>query len=141
MKKIGVSELAEVATCERRVFLKARYGERTNKSREVARSKGILVHDAAYRQRHPEVSKQVRTPAGDKRCFVATCLYGENGSETVALRAFRDSTLRQSSLGRASIWLYYRTSPTLVRAMELQPWLKRPVDAIVRIVLKAIAKP
>jgi hypothetical protein len=51
----------------------------------------------------------------DRRCYIATHVYGEDASETEALRRWRDEVLRQTALGRLATVLYYRISPALVR--------------------------
>ena len=62
--------------------------------------------------------------ASDRRCFVATSLYGLDDPRTEALRAFRDRSLMPSAAGRALVSAYYRTSPALVSVLDRAPALR-----------------
>jgi cold shock CspA family protein len=46
-------------------------------------------------------------------CFVASAVYGADSQEVAALRRFRDSTLRRTTLGRMFIAAYYKVSPAM----------------------------
>ncbi|HOY67518.1 MAG TPA: hypothetical protein PLP29_11545 [Candidatus Ozemobacteraceae bacterium] len=61
-------------------------------------------------------------------CFVATRLFGEDAPETVALRRFRDGTLRRSLPGRIAISWYRRVGPSLARVSPGCPILE-PIRA------------
>ncbi len=51
-------------------------------------------------------------------CFVATAAYGDiNHPSVVALRAFRDDVMLQSSVGRLLVNTYYRVSPPLANVI------------------------
>jgi len=69
-------------------------------------------------------------------CFIATACFGTPMSkEVIVLTRFRDSKLLPTSLGRAFIEFYYKTSPPIasyLKKNEHAAWL-------VRQVLKAIA--
>jgi hypothetical protein len=69
-------------------------------------------------------------------CFVATATYGdEDFVEVQFLRAFRDSILSRSRLGRAFIWVYYHLGPHAAYIVERVPILKsiarRMLDQVV----------
>ena len=56
-------------------------------------------------------------------CYVATCVYGSYDCPQLwTLRRFRDNVLSTSWYGRTFIWLYYATSPTLVKWFGKAKW-------------------
>ena len=70
-------------------------------------------------------------------CYIATMVYGDyNHPQVLALRNYRDNTLRKSYVGRLFISFYYKYSPTLVNMMEG----KKAVNKIIRIILDNILK-
>lgn len=107
MHKVRISELAEVATCQRRVYLRGKIGQRETEEQAAAKERGNVLHDLAYKQSHPEQGSQ------DRRCFIATSVYGSDAWQTQLLRDFRDSRLRKSRVGTVFISIYYFTSPTI----------------------------
>ncbi len=122
--KTRISELADVATCQRRVYLRAKYGEKETAAQSVARSRGIELHDRAERQSRPDDHSQ------DKRCYIATAVYGAEAWQTQALRDFRDTSLMKSRVGQGVVWMYYRLSPPLARAAAHSSWLGKAGRAI-----------
>lgn len=71
-----------------------------------------------------------------KGCFVATSVYGdEDFIEVQFLRAYRDTVLRRSALGRIAIRLYYRFGPYLAAIVERNAAVKtvarRALDRVV----------
>lgn len=110
-----------MATCERRVYLRAKYGDRETRAQRQAKDRGTMLHDLAYQQSRPD------GPARDKRCFVATCVYGQDAWETELLREFRDRRLGSWAGGRLLTRVYYRVSPGVVGVLEKWPGLKTPV--------------
>ncbi|MDR1314496.1 MAG: hypothetical protein LBQ12_12600 [Deltaproteobacteria bacterium] len=76
--------------------------------------------------------------AKDRRCFVATEIYGDPGApEVVALRRFRDNSLMASRAGRALVRAYYALGPAIAGRLAKAPRLKRlarrALDALLRI--------
>ncbi len=66
------------------------------------------------------------TRVSDRRCFVASAVYGLDDPRTDALRAFRDRSLMPSTAGRALVSAYYRASPSLVSVLDRVPALRSP---------------
>lgn len=77
----------------------------------------------------------------DGGCFVATRVFGETHPDTVFLRQFRDSVLKQSLPGRVFIRLYKRVGPTLAELPGRSPIYEicRLLIAGITRLLKAIA--
>lgn len=95
-------------------------------------SKGAIQARARGEQKHEILNRK----AEDKRCYVATHLYGQEDERTLLLRAFRDSTLKRSLPGQLFIKIYYLMSPAFVvlarRYPALDKCLKLVVDPIVK---------
>ena len=43
-RRVGASELAQMAVCERRVLLKHRFGKRNSEQRRIAMQQGQVIH-------------------------------------------------------------------------------------------------
>lgn len=73
----------------------------------------------------------------DKRCFIASQVYGGEAWQTNAFRAWRDQTLMPSAAGRAAVRLYYAVSPSIARALARWPaaasLVRRALDRILLI--------
>jgi hypothetical protein len=96
---------------------------------KISRTIGIPLTQSG-RQR-----KVGRIMTGGK-CFVATACYGNADHPDVALlRAFRDTLLRHSTLGRRFIAWYYAYGPPFAALIEKRPRFR----AVFRVVIGAIA--
>lgn len=95
-----------------------------SKRAAAARIKGDRKHDALNRR------------AEDRRCYVASHLYGIDDCRTNMLRTFRDNRLKHSLPGKLFIAFYYRLSPTLVvlaqKSTLVEKALGSAVDKIVK---------
>jgi len=69
---------------------------------------------------------------------VVTFLLGRNQRQVSTLRQFRDKILRQTPEGQEIIQLYYKWSPTIVKAMEENEELKQAAKTIIDGVLPVI---
>ena len=103
--EVTAKEMAEMGFCEKRIQLARLYGEQVTHEQQKDRARGQLAH-----QRYLEDGLSSR---GDRRCFVATCVFGQDALETQVLRQYRDAVLLRCRLGRWIVGLYYRTSPSL----------------------------
>lgn len=128
---IPISEIGEVGICERRVYLRKKYGLRTSQEREARLDRGTKIHEAAYQQSTPDEKR------ADKRCFIATAVYGADAVETEHLRSVRDKILMQSAFGRIVVRLYYAASPGIARACDKSGALKHIARAILNVLVKA----
>lgn len=62
-------------------------------------------------------------PKKDDGCYIATAVYGSYDCPQVwTLRRFRDTVLKQNVFGKAFVKIYYKTSPTLVKAFGNYKW-------------------
>lgn len=98
---VSASDAGRAAFCPH--YLELQYkGVAVSTAANVARQKGNAAHDA--------LNKQVE----DKRCFIASYLYGVDDRRTVRLRKFRDGYLTNCWSGRMFISVYYRLSPLII---------------------------
>jgi hypothetical protein len=92
--------------------------------------------------KNPGVIKQFLKMSSETRprCFIATSAFESPlATEVQCLRYFRDSTLRKSSLGRKFIYFYYKTSPSLAACLDRHAWIKPPVRATLRALIKCVS--
>jgi hypothetical protein len=98
---VSASDIGMAAKCGHYLELK-RMGVLPSKQATLARARGDEAHQT--------LNKVVE----DKRCYVASHLYGEDHHVTDFLRHYRDHHLSRNWYGRAFIKVYYSLSPTLV---------------------------
>lgn len=111
--EVTAKELAEMGFCEKRVQLADLYGEQVTPEQQRARARGQAAH-----QRYLEDGM---ASARDRRCFVATCVFGPDALETQLLRAYRDTVLLRGRWGRWMVTVYYWSAPTMCRVLERSP--------------------
>ena len=114
------SELAQIVRCERKFVYRAALGARDNPYTARRRREGDIEH-----ARHDREVKQFARQSEDRRCFVASAVYGANAPETRLLRQYRDQVLRRTWLGRRIIQGYYRIGPTLAAWVVQYPGVSR----------------
>ena len=116
--------------CEKRVLLAHLYGPRLTLEQQRSVERGRRAHE----QYHREGLTSAATGA-DRRCFVATCLYGDAAWQTEALRRYRDDVLLRRRSGRWLVRAYYAIAPAACRLLARVPWLKAPARAVVGMLL------
>lgn len=120
---VSASDVGRASYCPHYLELKHK-GAKPSAEAIVAREKGEEAHE------------QLNKDANDRRCYIASHLYGIDDPRTNLLRNFRDSCLLKYFLGRAFISTYYLASPTLVslsrRIILLDVILRGMVDFLVR---------
>lgn len=71
----------------------------------------------------------------DKRCFIASQVYGGEAWQTNTLRAWRDRVLMPRAVCRVAVRLYYAVSPGIARVLERWPraagLVRRALDRLV----------
>jgi hypothetical protein len=121
MRQISATELAKMGKCDRQVYLDHHHGEDTSLT---------ATYIKRGNQEHEQFNRQLS--GKDKRCFIATAVFGIDAIETNILRQFRDEHLMPYSPGRIFTSLYYRTSPYVVILIEKYPVLMIPIRAVLR---------
>jgi len=123
-KTVSATELAQMGVCERLVVFEHRHGQRRARNQRASIRRGLDEHDRFYRE-------AVRLSERKGRCYIATLAFGP-GSETAALRRFRDRILRPHPIGRRLIVAYYRTAPAICTVLEHCPSLQAIVKTVLR---------
>lgn len=132
---VSAKELAQMGFCEKRVQLAHRHGERLTVEQLRSVDRGRKAHDRFYRE---GVAAAAATTSADRRCFVATCLYGDKAWQTETLRRFRDQILVRYQLGRRMVAVYYAVAPDMCRLLVWLPWLRPPARAIVGALVRVV---
>lgn len=96
----------------------------------AARARGEAEHARRQRLLQPLEGTALPTRAQDRRCFVASVVYGPDAMQTHALRAWRDRALVPHWAGRVLVRLYYRASPPVARWLERHPRCQRGVRVV-----------
>lgn len=92
--------------------------------------------------RNPDVIKSfISTATKEKpRCFIATSAFnGSANYEVQFLRSFRDHYLLKTFFGQKFVHLYYLISPSIACAIDKHTYLKAPVRALLRAVIKCVS--
>lgn len=102
-----ITDIVGTVYCEQKVLF--------DRARGDARPLPVRAKAAGGTFEHLRFQVEGRTRAAmDRRCFIATVIYGPDAAETNFLRAWRDRVLLPSLAGRAFVRCYYALSPWLV---------------------------
>ena len=121
--RLWASELAQFARCEQKALFER--GRNVPRSLEEKRrlGEGAAVHATLHRDAI-STDRLVEVSAADRRCFIASVVYGADAPETQVLRAVRDRVFLRSPFGTALVSLYYALSPGAARWLERRPWVR-----------------
>lgn len=126
-RKVTASQLAELSFCEMKVRLCALHGDRDTPVSRKLRADGTKEHERFHREvlaHHNKTVYEKNRIARDRRCFIATAVYGSDDPRTEELRNFRDDRLVKAVWGRWLVSVYYAVSPPLAYLLTLAPWLR-----------------
>jgi len=132
---ISATSLATLGLCEHQLGLTLRHGDhKATAQQEVFIARGNVAHERSLHAARA-------TPRGavtDRRCFIATAVYGPEAEQTNALRAWRDRVLMATRRGRLLIRIYYRLSPRVVHVLDRHPsWMplvRRLLDRLAEVI-------
>lgn len=127
---VSASAAGRAAFCGKSVELQARGASVSEKARK-ARIKGEKEHD--------RFNAEIKSQTADRRCFIASHVYGIDDPRTEALRRFRDSRLMPSKPGRLLVRIYYALSPAAVRMCKRCSVLDSMARRVVAAVLTCIS--
>jgi len=134
--RLWASELAQFTRCEQKALFER--GKNVRRSLEEKRrlGEGAAVHAALHRDAI-STDRLVEVSAADRRCFIASVVYGADAPETLVLRVVRDRVFLRSRFGTALVRLYYALSPIAARQLETRPWaralVRRVLDRLLRL--------
>lgn len=122
---VSASDVGRAAFCPHYLELKNK-GASVNKQAEFARKQGDIKHDAFNQD------------AEDKRCYIASYLYGIDDPRTNSLRQFRDNWLLKFWPGKYLVNLYYALSPHLINCSRhnrtIHYCMRKTIDHVVNLV-------
>lgn len=114
--------------CERRVLLAHLHGEQTTPTQQASVRRGLAAHQQYYEQGMEAVPS-------DRRCFIATCVFGESAPQTLVLRSLRDAVLLPRWWGRLAVSLYYRIAPAACAILRRSPGLLKVTRVLLGVVV------
>lgn len=132
---VSAKDLAEMGFCEKRVLLAHLRGQRMTLEQQRSAERGRRAHERYYREGLSAVAS-----VADRRCFVATCLFGDEAWQTNVLRRYRDEVLLRLWIGRWVVASYYWCAPRVCDVLTWLPWLQRPARALIEGLLIAVRR-
>lgn len=114
------SELAQSCVCEQQIVFDHTHGKNRTRGQQVVARAGSDAHGNMHSQAK-QAYRGVETSQPDKRCFIASAVFGPDSLETWALRDFRDRRLMTFSLGRHLVEIYYLISPPVANYLSSHP--------------------
>ena len=131
--RVGVTEMTSLLFCETQTALRFKHGKRVSPASTRASARGDREHERHDRN----VRRYHRRPMAksDRRCFIATAVYGSDSWQVDVLRGYRDSVLLGNRYGCWVVRMYYRLSPGVARGLDRSPLgrhlARRVLDRIV----------
>ncbi len=129
-----VSEVVAAEYCEQKAVFDKEYGDRPAPHVQRARTEGSQDHTRFERQGRSRLAK-------DRRCFVATAVFGSDAPETEFLRQWRDRHLMPTFSGQAFVKVYYALSPALVSLASVVPASSAVLRWILARIIRVIGGP
>lgn len=130
-KSVSVTDIAGLGICEQQAVLDAQFGKARSAALNARAKSGIAAH--------AKFDRQVRT-VSDRRCFIASAVFGSDALETTTLRQFRDKILLPRKLGKALCRLYYAISPSLVPIINRSPRLAQMLRTALTLTINLIKR-
>ena len=124
---VSASDVGRAAFCPHYLELKNRCLKPSPKA-VSSRIRGNKNHDELNRM------------AQDKRCYIASYLYGVDDNRTNSLRSFRDQNLLSNRPGTALVAVYYKLSPSLVAISIRYPVVAQLLRLCVNTIVKLLDK-
>lgn len=141
MKRVAVTQLVNMTKCENQTLLNTVYKPKLANDVKQRQKEGISDHKKFEKLNNKYANDSQRVisemnKSSDRRCYVATAIFGNTSPETTVLRKWRDQTLSQYYAGRLFIQAYYKISPVLLRIMP--SWTKPITKSILIRFVQAI---
>lgn len=102
-KRISPTELCKIVKCEKQMVLDDIYENKKSELSEKRIKEGLKEH-----KKFDNINNI------DKRCYIATAIYGQDSPKTNLLREWRDKKLKVNWYGKIIVKIYYFISPYLV---------------------------
>lgn len=130
----SITDIVATVYCEQKLVFDRTHGRATPLSVRAKAAAGTFEHLRF------QAEGQTRA-AFDKRCFIATQVYGGDARETQFLRAWRDQVLLRCPAGRLLAMIYYQVSPWLIPVLRRVPLLERLVRRGLDTLLRRLGLP
>ena len=127
---INASELAQSTVCEQQAVFDRTVGRSYTRESRIAIDRGRKEHARMHREATGIMQ------AEDRRCFIASAVFGEDAPECDALRDWRDRFLLSRVWGIWLVRIYYLLSPSVAIVVEALP----PIQIVVRAALRAFVQ-
>ncbi|WP_459203453.1 CFI-box-CTERM domain-containing protein (plasmid) [Ralstonia pseudosolanacearum] len=124
-----ITDIVAIVYCEQKAVFDAECGDTRPLEVRAKALAGTFEHLRFQAEGHTRA-------VIDRRCFIATAIYGPDAAETNFLRAWRDRVLMPSKHGRALVRAYYATSPRLLPILSRS----RLAAGAVRVVLDRVLR-
>jgi hypothetical protein len=142
--RLWASELAQFTRCEQKALFERRKNVRRTPEEYARLREGTAVH-AALHHYAIDTDRLEASPASDRRCFIASVVYGPDAPETRLLRTLRDRLVGRSPVATAVVRIYYILSPALARWLEERPsaraLVRRVLDRLLKLLPKKVDPP
>lgn len=123
------------------VEINARYSKKTNDIMVTYFFKPIVEESKKYWSSPSFIKKEREIlPIEDKKCFIATVVYGSDSPEIAKLRQWRDDWLIKYAIGRLFVKYYYKIGPVIAHYISKSKFSKKIVKTILDILIKTIFK-
>lgn len=133
MTKVTVTDLSKMAVCEKQYVLGKIHGNPENKKM----LQGTINH---HHFENSSWQKWERQLSGQKRCYVATALWGEEDARVQQLRLYRDEVLLKSKMGIIFIRFYYLISEKMVNTKFFHyPLIKKIIEKTLQGIIKCLS--
>lgn len=119
---VNASEVGQAKFCPHSLYLQ-KHGFKPNREASIVMRKGTQQHAR---------SAQKAIVVEDKRCYIATALYGVDHPNTIALRQWRDTHLTPQWWGRLITNGYYGFSPLLTKCFGHTRTFRRVVKWLIK---------
>jgi len=129
-----ITDIVGTVYCEQKVLLDRERGDVRPLSVRTKAAGGTFEHLRF------QMEGQARA-AVDRRCFIATAIYGPDAPETNFLRAWRDRVLMPARAGRFLVRAYYATSPRLLPMIAHSARAAGAIRAVLNALLAILGMP
>jgi len=130
---VSVTALTSILYCEREATLRQQHGRRISHPENQA---AIVRGNREHERHHINVQQYQEHPAVDRRCFIASAVYGADAWQVDVLRVYRDTALMSTAAGRRLVQVYYWLSPALAKRLcgwpRIQAMARWVLDRMVR---------
>lgn len=135
MKKYhAITDIVETVYCEQKVLFDRERGD--------ARPLDVRAKAAAGTFEHLRFEVEGHTRAAiDRRCFIASAVYGLDAPETCFLRAWRDRVLMPTAPGRLFVRGYYVLSPVVARFLSRHGSLAAAIRSLLNGIVRMLGMP